>query len=178
MERCGICAKQGRLMSPCECRFRYHERCMLLYVAGVVRRTMRARGEVDLTSIRCQNCTAQLHFQHRLSQKYSCSNCSRKCSDNCCNKYVTLMAVVLVVVVITLVVFIILEEELSKEENKQWMYVVIGGFVVEGITLLFTLAYFLHSYMVHKRLTLLRLLEIFDRNSHSNSSEDVISDDC
>ena len=168
MERCGFCKNQGRLMSPCECRLRYHERCMLLFVAGRVRRDMRSVGEVDLGGIRCKNCSAQLHFQYRFTQKYSCERCSTKCSENCCNKYVTLMAVVLVILIITIAVYVVLSEDLQKDENKQWMYVVIGGLAVEVITLLFSLAYFLHSYMVHKRLVLLRLLEMIDRNSHSS----------
>ena len=78
------------------------------------------------------------------------------------------MAVLLVIIIITAAVYMVLREELQREENKKWMYVVMGGLVVEGISLLFTLAYFLHNYMVHKRLSLLHLLDVLDRNSHSS----------
>jgi hypothetical protein len=41
-EGCGICLKDDNvLINPCECPTKYHERCLLLYIRGVIRRGLR-----------------------------------------------------------------------------------------------------------------------------------------
>jgi hypothetical protein len=146
---------------------------MLIYIRGVIKKALRMRGEIDLSRINCQYCQGPLHFHYRLLQEYSCSRCADRCSENCCNKYMALIAVVLVLVAITLAIF--LSQVEGMDVDNKWLYMLIGVFVAEAFTLLLAVGYFFHSYMSVKRLVLGRMMEDFD--AHSNSADSIISDE-
>jgi hypothetical protein len=167
VNKCSICSKGDHiLINPCECPTKYHERCLLLYIKGVIKRGLRVQEEMDLSRIRCRQCECQFHLV-----------VLRRMERNCCNKHLTAIAVLVIVIIVTVVILI---NQSDSSSNQKLIYALIALLVIEGLALLLVLSHFIQTYLQSKQIVLERVLEMIELRSMASSSSDEnkVSDDC
>lgn len=69
---CKICGQPGELVGPCDCSSFYHQTCLLLYLRGIIRRSLRISDSLDLSTLTCQQCHHRFHLQTQLQGHYDC----------------------------------------------------------------------------------------------------------
>jgi hypothetical protein len=178
VNKCSICSKGDHiLINPCECPTKYHERCLLLYIKGVIKRGLRVQEEMDLSRIRCRQCECQFHLVVTFRSEYSCQVLLRRMERNCCNKHLTAIAVLVIVIIVTVVILI---NQSDSSSNQKLIYALIALLVIEGLALLLVLSHFIQTYLQSKQIVLERVLEMIELRSMASSSSDEnkVSDDC
>ncbi len=172
-ESCGICLRNDNaLINPCECSTLYHERCLLLYIRGVIRRGLREREEVDLSSIKCRRCEGQFHVYYTFRSDYNCQVFLRRMEQNCCNKHLAAIAILIIIIIVTVVVFINQFTNGFSDNNSKLMYGIIALLVIEGLLLLVVVSHFFQTYLLRKQIVLERVLEMIELRSMASSSSD------
>lgn len=152
---CPICHLAGDLISPCECR--YHQRCLLRYLQGVLQREVRRSRSVELDSLRCERCGCQLHLHYKYRLQYSCGTLLRRLSEECCNKHIVFIAIIVLTIIVAAALLV---QELGKVDHSRNERLVVGlvtALAVGGLILLILFTHFFHKYLGRRQLVLLRV---------------------
>lgn len=162
---CCICfTGRPRLVSPCPCRMRYHQTCLLRYIRE---RLLSMKHELDLTQIRCAQCKQQIRFQYYEHTHYSCTYFCHKIRKNWCNKTLALI----ILIIIALVALGIILAGHSPGQGMIYYGLLIGESIL-CLLLLALLIVFVQANLTYKEITLVRVFDYVELQHNTGSSDD------